>query len=168
MAASGSTPRNRTKAGGAALDRLGGSLDAAQQALGDLRRELTKGGRDVVKDLDALLRDARKNLRSARPHARQGPRGGAEGRRRQPPSGRDARARQARDDRGAQRRCLGAQGKPEDHANGPQGVGARQAARAHLPRDPSPWTPLLAFDRPRGRPRSDHTRALPLPNFSRE
>ena len=66
MAARGSTPGNRTEAGGAALDRLGGSLDAAQQALGDLRRELSKGGRDVLKDLDVLLRDARKNLRSAR------------------------------------------------------------------------------------------------------
>jgi hypothetical protein len=64
--ASGSTPGKRTKAGDAALDRLGGSLDAAQEALGDLRRELSKGGRDVLKDLDALLRDARKNLRSAR------------------------------------------------------------------------------------------------------
>ena len=66
MAASGSTHGTRTKADGAALDRLGGSLDAAQQALADLRRELSKGGRDVLKDLDALLRDARKNLRSAR------------------------------------------------------------------------------------------------------
>ena len=66
MPARGATPGNRTKAAGAALDRLGGSLDAAQEALGDLRRELSKGGRDVVKDLDALLRDARKNLRSTR------------------------------------------------------------------------------------------------------
>lgn len=41
MAASGLTPGNRTEAGDAALDRLGGSLDAAQQALGDLRRELS-------------------------------------------------------------------------------------------------------------------------------
>lgn len=64
MATKGSTPRDETKSGGgAALDRLGGSLDAAQEALKDLRRELSKGGRDLVKDLDVLLRDARKNLR---------------------------------------------------------------------------------------------------------
>jgi hypothetical protein len=62
MATKGSTTRD----GGSALDRLGGSLDAAQDALKDLRRELSKGGRDVVKDLDLLLRDARKNLRGAR------------------------------------------------------------------------------------------------------
>ena len=34
MAARGSTPGNRTEAGGAALDRLGGSLDAAQRPSG--------------------------------------------------------------------------------------------------------------------------------------
>lgn len=66
MATTGSTSRDETKSGGAALDRLGGSLDAAQDALKDLRRELSKGGRDLVKDLDVLLRDARKNLRGAR------------------------------------------------------------------------------------------------------
>jgi len=63
MATRGSTTRDGTKSGGAALDRLGGSLDAAQEALKDLRRELSKGGRDLLKDLDVLLRDARKNLR---------------------------------------------------------------------------------------------------------
>ena len=66
MATRGSTRSKDSKSGDAALDRLGGSLDAAQEALKDLRRELSKGGRDVVKDLDALLRDARKNLRGAR------------------------------------------------------------------------------------------------------
>ena len=65
MATKGSTPRKGTTSGGSALDRLGGSLDAAQEALKDLRRELSKGGRDLLKDLDALLRDARKNLRGA-------------------------------------------------------------------------------------------------------
>jgi len=63
MATKGSTPREGTTSGSGPLDRLGGSLDAAQEALKDLRRELSKGGRDVLKDLDALLRDARKNLR---------------------------------------------------------------------------------------------------------
>jgi hypothetical protein len=66
MAAKGSTPREGTKSDDAALDRLGGSLDAAQEALKDLRRELSKGGRDLLKDLDVLLRDARKNLRGTR------------------------------------------------------------------------------------------------------
>ena len=63
MATRGSTTRDSTKGSGAALDRLGGSLDAAQEALKDLRRELSKGGRDLLKDLEVLLRDARKNLR---------------------------------------------------------------------------------------------------------
>jgi hypothetical protein len=66
MATKRSTPREATTSGGGPLDRLGGSLDAAQEALKDLRRELSKGGRDVLKDLDVLLRDARKNLRGAR------------------------------------------------------------------------------------------------------
>jgi hypothetical protein len=66
MATRGSTRREGTKSDGASLDRLGGSLDAAQDALKDLRRELSKGGRDLLKDLDMLLRDARKNLRGAR------------------------------------------------------------------------------------------------------
>jgi hypothetical protein len=63
MATRGSATRQPAKSGGAALDRLGGSLDAAQDALKDLRRELSKGGRDVLKDLEVLVRDARKNLR---------------------------------------------------------------------------------------------------------
>jgi hypothetical protein len=63
MATKGSATRSQAKSGSAALDRLGGSLDAAQDALKDLRRELGKGGRDVLKDLEVLVRDARKNLR---------------------------------------------------------------------------------------------------------
>ena len=63
MATKGSATRSQAKTGSAALDRLGGSLDAAQDALKDLRRELSKGGRDVLRDLDVLLRDARKSLR---------------------------------------------------------------------------------------------------------
>jgi hypothetical protein len=57
-------PSTSRKSGNVALERLSGSIDAAQDALKDLRRELSKGGRDVLKDLDVLLRDARKNLRS--------------------------------------------------------------------------------------------------------
>jgi hypothetical protein len=66
MATRGSTRRGATKSDGAALDRLGASLDAAQDALKDLRGELSKGGRELLKDLDVLVRDARKNLRGAR------------------------------------------------------------------------------------------------------
>jgi hypothetical protein len=66
MATRRSTRRGSEKSDGEALDRLGGSLDAAQEALKDLRRELSKGGRDLLKDLDVLLRDARKNLRGTR------------------------------------------------------------------------------------------------------
>jgi hypothetical protein len=63
MAPKRSATRSQAKTSSAALDRLGGSLDAAQDALKDLRRELSKGGRDVLKDLEVLVRDARKNLR---------------------------------------------------------------------------------------------------------
>ena len=63
--ASTTTGKDATK-GPAALDRLGGSLDAAGEALKDLRRELSKGGRDALRDFDTLLKDARKNLRGAR------------------------------------------------------------------------------------------------------
>lgn len=47
-----------------ALNRLEKSIDAAQTALKDLRTELGRGGRDLVRDLDRTLTDARKNLRS--------------------------------------------------------------------------------------------------------
>jgi hypothetical protein len=63
MATKPSTGR-AAEAGNTALDRLSGSIDAAQDALNDLRRELSKGGREVLKDLDTLLSNARKNLRS--------------------------------------------------------------------------------------------------------
>jgi phage-related minor tail protein len=51
-------------AGQTAYDRLTQSLEMAQAALKDLRRELSKGTRDVLDDLDATLKDARKNVRS--------------------------------------------------------------------------------------------------------
>ena len=60
-----STSRSRTTTPGPrALDLLDKSIDAAEGALKDLRSELGRGGRDVVKDLDRPLRDSRKNLRS--------------------------------------------------------------------------------------------------------
>jgi ABC-type transporter Mla subunit MlaD len=45
-----------------ALGRLSDSIDAAQAALKDLRSEMSRGSRDLLKDLDKTLRDARKNL----------------------------------------------------------------------------------------------------------
>ena len=60
-----STTRRRTPAGNRALEKLGGSIDAAQAALKELRGELSKGGKDAVKELDVMLRDARKHLRGA-------------------------------------------------------------------------------------------------------
>jgi ABC-type transporter Mla subunit MlaD len=60
-----STSRSKTPTPGPrALDRLDKSIDAAEGALKDLRSELGRGGRDLVKDLDRTLRDSRKNLRS--------------------------------------------------------------------------------------------------------
>jgi hypothetical protein len=47
-----------------ALKRLERSIDAAQTALEDLRAELGRGGRDLVKDLDKTLKDSRRNLGS--------------------------------------------------------------------------------------------------------
>lgn len=68
MARTSSTGRGRPGRGGGSspVDRVGDSIDAAQEALKDLRGGLSKGGRDLLKDLDALLRDARKNLRGGR------------------------------------------------------------------------------------------------------
>jgi ABC-type transporter Mla subunit MlaD len=45
-----------------ALGRLSDSIDAAQVALKDLRSEMSRGSRELLKDLDKTLRDARKNL----------------------------------------------------------------------------------------------------------
>ena len=53
-------------AGQVAFDRLTQSVEAAQVALKDLRKELSKGSRDVLADLETTLKDARKDLRSVR------------------------------------------------------------------------------------------------------
>jgi ABC-type transporter Mla subunit MlaD len=58
--------RRRTSAASGtpdALGRLSDSIEAAQAALKDLRSEMSRGSRDLVKDVDRTLRDARKNLR---------------------------------------------------------------------------------------------------------
>jgi hypothetical protein len=56
--------RQRGRASGSpdALGRLNDSIEAAQAALKDLRSEMSRGSRDLLKDLDRTLRDARKNL----------------------------------------------------------------------------------------------------------
>jgi hypothetical protein len=53
-------------AGEASFERLTQSVEAAQAALNDLRKELSKGSRDVLWDLDMTLKDARKSVRRVR------------------------------------------------------------------------------------------------------
>jgi ABC-type transporter Mla subunit MlaD len=55
--------RSKSGAGDKALERLHQSVDAAEAALKDVRSEMSRGSRDLVKDLEKALRDARKNLR---------------------------------------------------------------------------------------------------------
>ena len=45
-----------------ALGRLNDSIEAAQAALKDLRSEMSRGSRELLRDVDKTLRDARKNL----------------------------------------------------------------------------------------------------------
>jgi ABC-type transporter Mla subunit MlaD len=49
--------------GDASLDRLNNSLDAAQTAIADLRKELGRGGRDLLKDVQKMVGDARRDTR---------------------------------------------------------------------------------------------------------
>lgn len=51
-------------AGQAAFDRLMQSVEAAQAALEDVRKEVSTGTRDVLRDIDATLNDASRSLRS--------------------------------------------------------------------------------------------------------
>jgi hypothetical protein len=55
--------RRPASAGQSAYERLTASVDAAQVALKELRGELGRGSRELLKDVDLTLRDARKNLR---------------------------------------------------------------------------------------------------------
>jgi hypothetical protein len=61
----GTAARRRTARGPGdkALERLNDSIDAAQAALKDLRSEMSRGSRELLKDVDTTLKDARKNLR---------------------------------------------------------------------------------------------------------
>jgi ABC-type transporter Mla subunit MlaD len=64
------TPRKTSSRSGGdkALERLNDSIDAAQAALKDLRSEMSRGSRELLKDVESTLRDARKNLRSVSRH----------------------------------------------------------------------------------------------------
>jgi predicted nucleic acid-binding Zn-ribbon protein len=55
---------SRARASGEkALQRLQDSVDAAEAALKDLRKEMGRGSRELLTDVETTLRDARKNLR---------------------------------------------------------------------------------------------------------
>jgi hypothetical protein len=57
--------RRRPAAGGqSAYERLTASVEAAEVALKELRGELGRGSRELLKDVDVTLRGARRNLRS--------------------------------------------------------------------------------------------------------
>lgn len=61
----GTTATRKDGLGDDALRRLQASIDAAEVALKDLRREMGRGSRDLLADLDRTLKDARKNARRA-------------------------------------------------------------------------------------------------------
>lgn len=50
----------------AALDGLEVSLDQAQKALTELRRDLSTGGRALIKDADTAIKAARRDVRRSR------------------------------------------------------------------------------------------------------
>jgi hypothetical protein len=86
-----SGPAKAGRAGGKSLERLHDSIDAAQAALTDVRSEMSRGSRVLLKDVEVTLRDARKNLRrvSGRvskdlEEVRQAPRGQAPAKQREP------------------------------------------------------------------------------------
>jgi ABC-type transporter Mla subunit MlaD len=48
------------------VERLDDAIKAAQDALTDLRKDLSRGQRDLVRDVDKTLKDARGNLKRIR------------------------------------------------------------------------------------------------------
>jgi hypothetical protein len=54
--------RHAKQAGSAALDRLQASIEAAETALKDLRGEVSRDSRDLLKDIGMTLRATRRNL----------------------------------------------------------------------------------------------------------
>src|SRR5947209_4864061 len=55
--------RPAARAGDASLKRLNSSLDAAHDALTELRKNLGRGGREVVNDVHQRITDVRKDAR---------------------------------------------------------------------------------------------------------
>ena len=68
MPAAKKTPTKPAKAtrGTSALDGLEVSLDDAQKALAELRRDLSTGGRRLVKDIETAIKSARRDLARTR------------------------------------------------------------------------------------------------------
>ena len=62
----GGKAKSRVSGGHQALDRLNESIEAAEKALKELRGEMSRGSRALLKDMDNTLRDARKSVRSIR------------------------------------------------------------------------------------------------------
>jgi hypothetical protein len=60
------TPQERAAHGKAALDGLEISLDEAQKAITELRRDLSTGRRQLVKDVEAAIKSARRDLNKTR------------------------------------------------------------------------------------------------------
>ena len=58
--------RSTAKKADRPVDRLDEAIAAAQDALKDLRGDLSRGQKDLVKDVDKTLKDARGNLRRVR------------------------------------------------------------------------------------------------------
>lgn len=56
------TGTTREARGAAALDGLEVSLDDAQKAIAELRRDLSTGGRKLVKDVEIAIKNARRDL----------------------------------------------------------------------------------------------------------
>src|SRR3954453_12540923 len=67
------TGGSRAKSGGSSAEktwtRLTKSIDTADDALKDLRKELGRGGKEVLKDLEKALKDSRKGIGSAQKSA---------------------------------------------------------------------------------------------------
>lgn len=60
------TSAQRGAHGKRALDGLEVSLEGAQKAIADLRRDLGSGGRRLVKDVETAVQSARRDLRRSR------------------------------------------------------------------------------------------------------
>lgn len=58
--------RAKSRANSGPVDRLDDAIAAAQDALKDLRGDLSRGRKALVKDVDKTLKDARGNLRQVR------------------------------------------------------------------------------------------------------